>query len=61
MNGPPIHVLAEGVGWSLSIVKYPSGPCLELVDTEENRLAYSERLEDINKKAQSMKREGYGG
>lgn len=49
-SGPPVAVLASGSYWSLSIVLYPSGPCLELIEVVDgggSRLAYSESVRNL--------------
>lgn len=49
-DGPPVAVLSASRNWSLSIVLYPSGPHLELVEVVEGcgaRMSYSERLDNL--------------
>lgn len=49
-EGPPVAVLASSRDWSLSIVLYPSGPCLELVEVVEDqvsRVSYSEAVANL--------------
>ena len=51
MSSPPVAVLASSRDWSISIVLYPSGPHIELVECIEGhggRLAYSERLSNLD-------------
>jgi hypothetical protein len=58
MSGPPVAVLASSRDWSISIVLYPSGPCLELVECIEGqgaKLAYSERLANLDLVAKKLK------
>jgi hypothetical protein len=57
-SGPPVAVLASNRDWSVSIVLYPSGPHLEVVEVVEEcgaRLSYSERLDNINLIAKKLK------
>ena len=55
---PPVAVLASSRDWSISIVLYPSGPCLELVEAVPEcgaRIAYSERLGNLDLIAKKLK------
>ena len=57
-TSPPVVVLSASRNWSISIVLYPSGPCLELVEVVEEcgaRLAYSERLDNLQLVAKKLK------
>ena len=56
----PIAKLAEHAGkWTLSIVLYPSGPSLEIVDEsgEFHRIVYGDQLANINLAAEALKKE----
>lgn len=58
MSSPPVAVLTANRNWSLSIVLYPSGPHLELVECIEGqggRLSYSEPLANLERAAQILK------
>ena len=50
-GSPPVAVLSATRNWSLSIVLYPSGPCLELVEVVDGcgaRIAHSARLDNLD-------------
>ena len=57
--GPPVAVLASCPDWSLSIVLYPSGPCLEMVQTildgSGSRTVYSEPLANLVRVIEALK------
>lgn len=54
---PPVAVLASSRDWSLAIVLYPSGPCLEMVEVygTHARMVYSERLSNLDRIAEVLK------
>lgn len=59
-DGPPVALMASGRTWSLSIVIYPSGPYLELIEIVDgvNRLVYSEGLGNLALAAKVLKERG---
>jgi hypothetical protein len=60
---PPVAVLASSRDWSISIVLYPSGPYLELVEVVPEcgaRISYSESLGNLDLVVKKLKEDNQG-